>query len=128
MFRGVNFIYLTLLLMCSCQAFTLDKFKLSPTSGAAPLNVTIVGPSLLTKLSTNQYSKWVGCGFNIDWGDPSQEPLPKGYDHSVCSWHLQHIYAKAGTYTVKASTFHPNPDDSQTVDWSSEETVTVTVE
>jgi hypothetical protein len=101
------------LLLCGCaKAFSaVPEGDALVVTATGPRTVTVQAPSSLTSLAHGRRSKWVGCGFTLDWGDGSG---PAGDD---CATWLTHVYAKAGTYTVSASTFHPNPDDSHTVDW-----------
>ncbi|MGZ3723911.1 MAG: hypothetical protein ACXVA9_13300, partial [Bdellovibrionales bacterium] len=98
-----------------------SPLELSTLEGKAPLLVRIKGPSELVELAKGQYNKWVGCSFNVDWGDPKNSGMT---DHD-CAKAQEHTYIEPGVYKIKANTFHPNPNDSHTIDWKSELTVTV---
>jgi len=97
-----------------------DQLKISPYLSVHPLKVRIVGPAKLVKLSKEIWSKWVGCGHIIDWGDGTAD----GDEHD-CSMRLEHTYKSPGSYKVKASILKVNPDDSRSTDWSGETKITV---
>ncbi len=104
----------------SCMS---ESLVLSVTTGKAPLHVQVTGPDRLIGLGKGKWGKWVGCSFNIDWNDSKNE---KPFDQNgPCSQLLEHTYEKPGTYKIQVNTFHPNPDDSHTTDWKSEQTVIV---
>jgi hypothetical protein len=98
-----------------------EALDLSAFSGKAPLLVRVTGPANLAGLEKNHFSKWVGCGFYVDWGEGAG--LEVG-EHD-CAKALQHTFKKPGTYKVRARTFHPAPDDSHITDWTGEATVVV---
>lgn len=99
-----------------------ERLEVSVTEGQAPLTVKILGPERLAKKSSLTYSKWVGCEFNIDWGDQSIAEPTIG---ESCDKRLEHVYQAPGKYKIKVSTFYAEPDDSHTTDWKGEATVTV---
>ena len=90
----------------------------------APFKVQVKGPGRLLDLGERKYGKWVGCGYWIEWGDGPQSYSPQGASVN-CSEGFQHFYAKAGSYTAKASIFHPGSADETIVDWT--ETIAVIV-
>ena len=102
-------------------AQAVETLELSVIEGSAPLVVRIKGPEKLVALGKGQYSKWVGCSYNVDWGDPKH---PGTFDRD-CGKGLEHTYTSPGSYVVKANIIHPNPDDSHSIDWSSNAKVTV---
>lgn len=99
-----------------------EQLKLSAIEGKAPLTVHILGPKILTQKSSKKFSKWVGCEFNIDWGDGTSPQLNLGEE---CSKNLTHTYQTPGAYKLKASVIHANADDSHTTDWEDDVSVTV---
>ncbi len=121
MSRSLGFLWIFFLLgTVSTLAYAMDdRLTISVNSGMAPLQVQITGPYTLIADGKNTYNKWVGCGYNIDWGDASQE------FQQDCSVGFIHTYKSPGTYTIKANTFHPAPDDSHVVDWTGTTTVKV---
>lgn len=100
-----------------------DALQLSALSGKAPFKVEIKGPVRLTKLGLGQYAKFVGCGFDINWGDGQSTSLD--LLSQSCSNGLNHTYQSPGVYTIKAKTYVTRPDDSYKDDWSSQLTVMV---
>lgn len=113
-----------LLSFATTSTYAMEKLTLSKTSGKAPLIVKITGPARLMKHAKNKFNKWVGCSFTVSWGDESAKEEPKDFN-KPCSAYLEHTYTKPGTYTVSALTFHANPDDSHTKDWSGSATIVV---
>jgi|GEM_PF-4771109 len=99
-----------------------ERLEVSATSGQAPLIVRIIGPERIAKKSSLSYSKWVGCEFNVDWGDQSIAEPTIG---ESCEPRLEHIYQAPGSYKIKRSPSYAEPDDSHTTDWKGEATVTV---
>lgn len=95
-----------------------EKNELSVVPGDTPHSVRVAGPKSLTDLGRRQYSKWVGCGYSVQWGDGSASPAaPIGAD---CAIGLSHTYKDAGTYRVVAKTFRLAPNDSPIYDWTGE--------
>lgn len=112
-----------LALLFSLSTLASEPLVLSITNGKSPLHVRVTGPERLVGLGKGKWGKWVGCSFNIDWNDSEKE---KPFDQNgPCSQLLEHTYPKPGKYKVQVNTFHPNPDDSHTIDWKSEQTVIV---
>lgn len=93
--------------------------QIAPPEGRAPLGVHIVSPDALVKVRHETQTKWVGCGFNITWGDGESTVADK------CADRLKHTYATPGTYIVRAEIWHPGPDDAPITDWADTTTIEV---
>ena len=61
-----------------------------------------------------------GCGFEVDWGDAGRPVFITG----ECASGLRHRYAAPGSYSVKARTFRPPPNDPAESERSGTATVT----
>lgn len=93
--------------------------QIAPPEGRAPLEVHIVSPDALVKVRHETPTKWVGCGFNVSWGDGESTVADK------CSDRLKHNFAAPGTYIVRAEIWHPGPDDAPVTDWADTTTIEV---
>jgi hypothetical protein len=93
--------------------------QIAPPEGRAPLEVHIVSPDALVKVRHETPAKWVGCGFNVTWGDGDSTAADK------CADRLKHAYATPGTYIVRAEIWHPGPDDAPVTDWADTTTIEV---
>ncbi len=87
-----------------------DSLQLSTYRGMTPLTVHVIGPPQLISLPIKVAQRWVGCGFDIDWGDNTEAS-------DDCASNLVHTYTIGGTITVKARVWHPGPDDGPITDW-----------
>ena len=111
----------TVALVLSLRVVLSTPLRVFPSSGVAPLRVRVVEPSDLVELSAETYVKGIGCGFTIDWGDSAH---PTAFDPS-CARSQVHDYVSRGSYRIVARRFHPNSEESHTVDWSGETSVVV---
>lgn len=111
-----------------------SSLSVSPTSGKAPLTVSINGPTnVLTKISGCVYSigffGFSGNGLSVDWGDGTESPsnIESKRGQSCSDEVRRHTYATSGTYTIKVQLWHPGPTDQPIKDWEGSATVTVSV-
>lgn len=81
----------------------------------APYTVKITSPETLVGLSDQNFGKWVGCSYVVEWGDG--DITPAGPIDSSCATGLSHTYKAAGRYKIVARTVEPNPDDSMRTTW-----------
>ena len=95
--------------------------------------VTIDGPAeVMEKINSCVYSVgWFGPGGNglmVEWGDGSTSPEFEGATEgtSCTDAARTHTFAKAGSYTIVVTLWHPGPADEPITDW--EDSVTVTLE
>jgi hypothetical protein len=114
---------ISLMLIIGKNILAEESLEVTLTHGHAPLKVQIKGPSRLTAKGSGQYSKFVGCGFDINWGDNTGEPIE--LLTKSCSNGLVHTFLAPGKYKIKAKTFYPNPDDTHVTDWTGQTQVIV---
>ena len=100
----------------ACTAW--DPLVLTASSGTAPLNAQVRGPSVLTSLRYKTAQPDTGCGFDIDWGDGSSLS-------GTCSDNLFHTYYVPGVYQVEASVWRPIPGGEPITDWKGKTEVRV---
>lgn len=95
--------------------WTLEIKKLSDTE------VQVVWPAkLLEKMKECTFKHWFGYGYTFEWGDGTEKDPKK----SNCS--TNHSYTVSGTYTIKATLWHPGPTDAPVTDWIGTQTVDIT--
>lgn len=115
----------TLPTFIGCADQKRNHVKVESPSGKAPFTVRLTGPNNLLDLGQGHWQKWVGCGYEVLWGDGPNSYSPGAGSGSDCSDGFKHTYHQPGTYTVKVSIWHPGPDDAPRIDWSDTATITV---
>lgn len=98
--------------------------EVSAESGKAPLTVKITGPKPVSELKGNVHSKYVNCGFSVQWGDLSSFParLTQG---SSCSGGFEHTYRKPGFYKIIFLITDTNTVTESKVIWRGERIIKV---
>ncbi len=118
----------TIILSCTPNTGNLI---VTPSTGKAPLSVTITAPEIASKLAQCIYSQGFygpsGNGLSVDWGEGVMEPQYSDANRGKsCTSAVQtHTYTKAGTYTIHVWSWHPGPTDAAVSDWEQVATVTV---
>lgn len=109
--------------------------KVTPGTGDQELSVTLTtnNAAVNKKISECKYSLGFygpsGNGLSVDWGDGRTQPSDSYVDtkrgQSCTNFVSKHTYQKAGTYTVKLTSWHPGPTDAPITDWKDTATVKV---
>jgi len=114
----IKFAFALLMLFPISSTPSAETNELSVVASDSPRSIRITGPKNLSDLGKRRYSKWVGCGYSIQWGDGSGSPAgPIGSDSGQG---LSHTYKAAATYRIVARTFHLAPNDRHVEDWVGE--------
>ena len=96
---------------------TSQGLQLSASSGDAPFKVKVLGPAqLVGKEYAKPWNRILRCGFDIDWGDGTQND-GTGPEHD-CANYTTHTYKRPGTYMIRGTVWHLTGDDTQITEWT----------